>query len=74
MNAPDTVPTTIADPSSIPRWAHTPSPDERMPHAPSFPVTNPVAPAPPSSELAAIMAAILGIKSELLSKIDQVNA
>ena len=83
--APDTVTTQVADPESIPRWAQTPSPDEKTPHASSFPVTNPAphtpsfptpAPAPtaPSNDLSTIMAAITGMKSELMSRIEQVNA
>ena len=69
--APETVPTDIADPETIPRWAQTPSPDDRTPHAPTFPKANQPL---PTNELAAIMAAITGIKTELLTKINQVNA
>ena len=66
--APETVTTAIANPADIPRWAQTPSPDDKTPHAPHFPAP------PPSTDLAQIMAAISGIKSELLSRIEQVNA
>jgi hypothetical protein len=69
--APESVPTDIANPETIPHCAWTPSPDDRTPHAPTFSTVNPP---PPANELAAIMAALAGIKAELLTKIDQVNA
>lgn len=72
--APEMVSTRLADPDTIPRWARTPSPDDKTPHAPSFTITNPEPPKPPSSELMAIMAAIAGMKSELLTRIEKVNA
>ena len=66
--APETVATTVADPDSIPRWARTPSPDEKTPHAPSFP-TN-----PPPNDMSVILAAITGLRTELLGQIEKVNA
>lgn len=71
-DAPDTVPTTVADLDSIPQWAHTLSPEEKTPHASSFPVP---APAPPiNSELAAVLTALTGLHTELINCIDKVNA
>lgn len=67
---PSMVPVEVANPESIPKWAHMPSPEEPMPLAPVFPKTN----SPLANELAAIMTAITGIKTELLTKIEQVNA
>ena len=81
-DAPETVPTSIANPEAIPRWAQTPSPDEKTPHAPSFqiPSTNPgpapiATPAPPTNpELSAIMSLLTGMWTELLDQIEKVNA
>ena len=86
--APESVPTDIANPETIPRWAQTPSPDDRTPHAPSFqinplththapnpvptPVTNPGPQTNP--ELAAILSALTGLRSELIDRIEKVNA
>ena len=69
--APETVDTNIANPDSIPRWAQTPSPDEKTPHAPTFPTTQPTPPANP--ELAAILAALTGLRTKLIGHIDKVN-
>ena len=82
--APETVPTTIADPESIPHWARTPSPEDKTPHAPSFNITNPTpvpttnTPAPPAPtanpELAAIMSMLTGMQTEFREQIGKVNA
>ena len=68
--APDTVDTNIANPD-FPRWARTPSPDEKTPHAPTFPTT-PAAP-PGNPEYVALLAAITGIRDELIGRIEKVN-
>lgn len=71
----------LMEPTPPPVWAHTVSPDNRTPHALSFPTTTPAAPIPPTSantptnlELAAIMAAISGMRTDLLNRIEKVNA
>ena len=69
--APDTVNTDVADPNSIPRWAQTPSSDEKTPHAPTFPITNTL---PANSELSAVLAALTGMRTEVIARIDKVNA
>ena len=84
-DAPDIVPTTVVDPDSIPRWARTPSPDDKTPHAPSFTITAPpTAPPPttnpppvtnpPNTKLSAVFAVLAGLCSELINRIDEVNA
>ena len=72
-DAPDTVPTTVADPNSISQWAQTPSPDDKTPHAPSFTITAPTNP-PPATDLSVVLAVIAGLRSELTTRIDEVNA
>lgn len=64
-----------------PAWAHTASPDDRTPCAPSFPPPTPTAPTPltpaitlVNPELAAIMATISGMHTDLLDRIKKVNA
>ena len=71
--APEHVPTNVANPDTIPRWAQTPSPDDRTPHAPTFPapVTTTTSNNP---EFAAIMAALAGLRSEMIGRIETVNA
>ena len=68
--APDTIDTNIADPNSIPCWAQTPSLDEKTPHAPTFPT--PTVPSAP--DMATILAAINNIWTEMIDRIDKVNA
>ena len=72
--APDTINTDIADPNSIPQWAQTPSPDEKTPHAPTFPA--PTLPNAPTTnpDMANILTAITSIRTELIDRIDKVNA
>ena len=68
-SAPEEVPLSQADPESIPKWTRTPSPDDRTPHAPTF-----TAPEPLVGPLAALMAAITGLQSQMLTEIGKVNA
>jgi hypothetical protein len=76
--APDSVPTTLANPDTIPRWAQTPSPDDKTPHAPTFthnpPITDTITTTTVNPELTAIMAAISSIHTDLLDRIEKVNA
>ena len=82
-SAPSPIPEilNLTEPTPPPVWARTASSDDRTPHAPSFPTTTPAAPAPAAPaitpvnpELAAIMAAISGMRTDLLDRIEKVNA
>ena len=68
-SAPESVPIDMANPETIPHWARTPSPEDKMPHAPTFTTQTEQAPA-----LATLMTLLIGMKSELLTHIEQVNA
>ena len=72
-SAPEEVPVATANPETIPSWVRTPSPEDRTPHASSF-TQPPVPPTIPSDGLAAIMAAINGLKTQMMSEIGKVNA
>ena len=71
--APEEVPVATADPETIPSWVRTPSPEDRTPHAPTFPQPHAPSTIPPDG-LAAIMAAINGLKTQMMSEIGKVNA
>lgn len=57
-----------------PTWAQTPSPDDKTSHAPSFPPPAPALAPSVNSELTAIMAAITGMRTDLINRIENVNS